>query len=117
MKEYFCWRCKKVMPFLDEQEWKEITPFLDAALKVVQAYRTKHDRDLQTVDEGCLAVASVKFEELTGMPDVHFWTIYHHRLKDWGRECPSCGCLLMTPETTLCTHCGWQADAAEAIPG
>ncbi len=110
MREYFCWRCKKVMPFLDEREWKQISPMLDVAVKTVNAYRAKYDRDLHMADEGCMAVATIKFEELTGVADVNFWTIHHHRLKDWGKECPSCGCLLMTPRTRLCTHCGWEAD-------
>ncbi len=104
------------MPFLDEREWQEMTPFLDASMKAIKTYRARHDRDLDA-HEGCMAVASVKFEELTGMPDVHFWTIHHHRLKDWGKECPSCGCLLMTPATTLCSHCGWHAEATETVPG
>ncbi len=117
MKEYFCWRCKKVMPFLDEKEWRQISPVLDLAVKTVYAYRAKHDRDLHMPDESCLAVASMKFQELTGMANVNFWTIHHHRLKDWGKECPACGCLLMTPGARVCMHCGWEKGATKTVSG
>ncbi len=117
MKQYFCWRCKKVMPFLEEMEWKQVSPLLEGAIKTVKDSRHKPIGDLHAAHENCMAVATTKFEELTGVPGVSFWTIFHHRLKDWGKECPSCGCLLMTPRTRLCAHCGWGPGENKAIPG
>ena len=46
------------------------------------------------------------FEELTGLSGIHFHIIQHHRLKDWGEECPDCGHLLRTPKAKFCANCG-----------
>jgi hypothetical protein len=114
MKEYFCWRCDKVMPFLNEREWKQISPLLESATKTIKDHRHKHVHDLHMAHEHCMAVARARFEELTGMAGVSFWTILHHRLRDWGKACPSCGHLLRTPETGFCAHCGWKPRANKA---
>ncbi len=47
-----------------------------------------------------------KFEELTGMPNIHFETIYHHRLKDLGEDCKKCGLPLRSVRAKLCASCG-----------
>jgi len=96
------------MPFLNENEWQQISPLLEGAAKAIKNYRKQHGCDLQTARNNCKPEAMLKFEELTGVPGVHFDTIYHHRLKDWGRECPACGYLLRTPRASLCANCGWK---------
>jgi DNA-directed RNA polymerase subunit RPC12/RpoP len=107
MKEYFCWRCNKKMPFLEEYEWKQVSPLLEGAIKAIKDYRSKHHCDLTTAKDNCKPEATRKFEDITGMPNIHFETIYHHRLADWGQECPKCGYLLRTPKAKFCANCGW----------
>jgi hypothetical protein len=96
------------MPFLEENEWQQVSPLLEGAIRVIQDYRKKHGCNLQIAIENCKPEAMLKFEELTGMSGVHFETIYHHRLKDWGQECPDCGYLLRTQRAKLCAKCGWK---------
>ena len=94
------------MPFLNEQEWQLISPHLNDAISAIKSYREKHQCSLHTARLNCKPKATELFEELTGMPNVHFETIYHHRLKDWGPECSSCGELLRTSKANYCANCG-----------
>jgi DNA-directed RNA polymerase subunit RPC12/RpoP len=107
MKEYFCWRCDRKMPFLEEQEWQQVSPLLEGAIRAIKDYRAEHKCDLATAKANCKPEATRKFEEITGMPNIHFEAIYHHRLSDWGMECPKCGHLLRTPKAKFCANCGW----------
>ena len=107
MKEYYCWKCKNNMPFLEENEWLEISPLLEKAKKTLINYRKKHDCDLKTARKECKPEVTQVFENITGISNVHFDIICHHRLKDWGQECPDCGYLLRTTKAKYCAKCGW----------
>lgn len=106
MRRYYCWRCEQKMPFLEEDEWETISPLLADAARAITSYRTEHDCDLATARRNCKPEAMIKLEEITGMPGIHFDTIYHHRLSDWGIECHECGELLRTPRANYCANCG-----------
>ena len=94
------------MPFLDEDEWLQVAPLLKDAANEKKKYREKHNCDLATARKNVKPKAIKKFEELTGMPGVHFEIIYHHRLADWGPECKKCGHLFRTPKASYCANCG-----------
>ncbi len=47
-----------------------------------------------------------KYEELNGMPGVHFEIIYYHRLADWDSKCEKCGHLFRTPKASYCANWG-----------
>jgi len=111
MKTYYCWKCKREMPFLDEQEWQRIEPLLPIAKQELIDYRLTHDCDLTTARRNCNPQATQLFESITGFPGIHFDTISHHRLYDWGKECPRCGHLLRTPKASFCANCGWNPEA------
>lgn len=98
------------MPFLDEQEWLEVSPLLENAAMEIKEYRIKHNCDLITARLNCKSNATKKFEELTGISDIHFEVIYHHRLVDWGAECKKCGHLLRTPKASYCANCGYKIE-------
>ena len=98
------------MPFLDEIEWQQISPLLINAAAEIKEYRAKHNCDLATARKKVKPEAMKKFEELTGMPGIHFEIIYHHRLSDWGPECKHCGHLCRTPKASFCANCGQKAE-------
>ena len=98
------------MPFLDEVEWQQISPLLINAAADIKKYRANHNCDLLTARKKVKPEAMKKFEGLTGVSGVHFETIYHHRLSDWGPECKNCGHLLRTPEASFCTKCGQNSE-------
>ena len=106
MKKYYCWKCKKDMPFLEEDEWKQVGPLLSDARRAIKEFREEQNCDLQEALRKCRPKATLKFEELTGLSGIHFHIIQHHRLKDWGEECPDCGHLLRTPKAKFCANCG-----------
>ncbi len=96
------------MPFLEENEWNQVSPYLENAIKAIKDYRELHQCDLHTAKINCKPEAMKIFEEITGMAEVHFEIIYHHRLKDWGIECPECNFLLRTARAKFCVNCGWK---------
>lgn len=106
MRFYFCWRCNRDMPFLNETEWLEVEPLLSGAIAVIKQYRESHHCDLATAKRECTPDVTRKFEQLTGVAGVNYETIYHHRLQDWGPECTQCGELLRTQKASYCAHCG-----------
>jgi hypothetical protein len=108
MKEYFCWRCNKKMPFLEEDEWQQISPLLKGTIEAIKDYRKKHKCDLETARRNCQTKLRAKFKELTGMSGINYETVCHHRLKEWGQECPKCGYLLRTVQAKFCANCGWK---------
>jgi len=103
------------MPFLDENEWAEISPLLQGSIESIKNYRSEHNCDLKTAKENDKSEAMLKFEELTGMKGIHSEIIYHHRLSDWGQECPKCQHLLRTSKAKYCANCGWQVEQNEKL--
>ncbi len=110
MKTYYCWRCKKDMPFLEEDEWQQVSPHLTDAIRGIKEYRQKHGCDIATAHKYARPKAALLFEEITGMPGVQFDVIYHHRLADKGPECKKCGHLFRTPKASYCVNCGQTAE-------
>ena len=99
------------MPFLEELEWKQVSPLLMNAAEEIKSYRKNHNCDLYTARENVKPEAMKKFEEITGKSGVHFEIIYHHRLSDWGPECKKCGHLFRTPKASYCANCGQTIEA------
>jgi hypothetical protein len=94
------------MPFLNEDEWQQISSLLMPAAEEIKNYRLQHNCDLATARINVKPEAMKKFEEMTGVPGVHFDIIYHHRLVNWGPECKRCGHLFRTPNASFCANCG-----------
>ena len=99
------------MPFLEEDEWSRVAHYLGDAVRDIKEYREEHGCDLTTARLNVKPQAMKLFEEITGMAGVHFEIIMHHRLKDWGQECPVCHHLLRTPKAKYCIKCGWEPSA------
>ena len=100
MKKYYCWRCKILMPFLDEYEWNEIYPLFRKPFSMF-------DEEYEIKTKNHNLKISLKFEELTKMKGVDPYIIGHHRLSDWGEECVKCNNLLRTPKSKFCADCGF----------
>ena len=107
MKLYYSWRYSREMPYLDEAEWQEISPLLTNAVQAIMDYRKEHGCDVATARIKCKPVATKRFQELTGVSNVHFEQIFHLRRSNFGIECEECGHLLRTPRASFCADCGW----------
>ena len=110
---HFCWRCEKDMPFFDETEWDEIEKILVDYVDSVRVYREKHDSDLETARVALHPEMDRRLSAVTGFPTDDIDALWHHRLRDWGPECPTCHYLLRTPEARFCAHCGWERPVVE----
>ena len=45
----YCWRCDRVLPMLDEEEWERMMPLLVGSIENIQRYRQRHDVGLDQV--------------------------------------------------------------------
>lgn len=114
MKQYYCWRCECEMPFLEEDEWKQL-PTTHETMEEIIRYRLEQKCDLVTARQFAETHQMKVFEELTGMSWVHFDIISHHRLADWGPECVHCGQLLRSQYAPTCTECGGKVPGRENL--
>ncbi len=94
------------MPFLDEDEWEIIAPYLNDDLEQVKQTRKQTGIGIREAINKTSPVSLSKFRELTGESIEDFNVIYHHRLSDYGPECKKCGRLLRTPAALFCADCG-----------
>lgn len=108
MKEYYCWRCEMVVPMLEEDEWEIMEPLLKDQAKKVKEYREKTGADIKTAFQKSTKLATEKYFELTGFEETNHNAIWHHRLSDFGKECPNCGHLFRTPKASYCANCGFK---------
>ena len=106
MKKYYCWKCKEVLPFFEENEWLEIEKLLDKRVKEIKHYRETNKCDLDTALIDLKNETSMKLEEVSEISAENYISIYHHRLAEWGEECRKCGYLLRTKEASFCANCG-----------
>lgn len=102
------------MPFLDELEWVLIEPTMQHGKQPILEYREKHGCDLKTARENVRTKPMEAFLEITGVDNIHWDVIHHHRLKDWGEECSDCGHLFRTPTANFCVSCGKRAAVQRA---
>ena len=112
MEIYFSWRYGRELPYLNEDEWQEISPLLADAMEAIREYRKEHKCDLATARANCKPEVRSRFLEITGVSIDHFEQIYHLRRSDFGRECAKCGHLLRTPRASFCANCGWVPEGA-----
>ncbi len=108
MKTYFCFHCKTRMPYLEEEEWARVSPLLNVSVQAIKDYREAHGCDLKTAKMNCIPEVTREFESITGVANVDYGVIAHHRLQDWGQECGKCDALLRTPKAVHCANCGWR---------
>lgn len=135
METKFCWRCRTVFPFLNEEEYAEIAqlyhegfssspsgafPRIRTLWKDISSWFSGRRRnpseiieperpsvEVQESFEYCMAPLVARHEELTGWGDIHYNAIMHHRLSLLGPECPQCGLPLRSPKAKMCPECGW----------
>ena len=106
MKKYYCWRCEREIPMLEEHEWTRIAPLLTNHIDKVKFIRQRQSCDLKTARQIAGQEACDLYFEITGYRETCFEAIWHHRLSDFGPECPRCGRLFRTPKASFCVNCG-----------
>jgi hypothetical protein len=106
-ESHYCWRCKKVVPFLNEDEWAQVEPLIRKSVEDVQRYREETGAPVSEALGKRRATASLaKFAQLTGYFETDANAIWHHRRSNYGSTCASCGELLRTTRARRCAGCG-----------
>lgn len=105
-KALYCWRCREVLPMLDEDEWAQMAPALDEAVVRIKRYRREHQVGLHAALPAAGKDAFDLYERLTGRRETSLDAIRHHRLALYGPPCAHCGQPLRTPRAKLCAACG-----------
>jgi len=106
MKMLWCWRCKAVVPMLDDAEWERLNPLLSQGLRDVKAYREAHGARLEDTPRAqFFQPALEEHERITGIRASDFDALMHHRLSRLGPPCRMCGRRLRTPKAKLCGAC------------
>ena len=108
MQKHVCYKCgKQEMPFLDDDEFDSLLQFWPKRpIEEIRQYHLRHGCSLLEARLRFAIKLMKKFEEITGVADVPYETIFHHRRSDWGPQCKGCGYLLRTPKASYCVECG-----------
>lgn len=92
MKLLWCWRCKREVVMLDEQEYE-------------QNRIRKRRRAVASASSVGYTPMLHEYECLTGVAERYPLDILHHRLAIYGPPCRRCGKPLRTPWAKLCGSC------------
>ena len=103
----FCWRCKRDVPMLDEEEFATVQQVHQDCVENVHQYRREHRVSLaETPTDELYQPVHETYERLTGVAGFTTDEILKHRISLYGRPCPNCGKPLRTPKARKCYECG-----------
>jgi hypothetical protein len=107
MKVMWCWRCRRDVPMLDEDEFASVAALYRESTSGIKGYRQEHGSGLKaTLDlNDWYEPVRREYEAMTGMADCHENAIMHHRISLYGPPCHACGKPLRTPRAKLCAAC------------
>ncbi|QQR85950.1 MAG: hypothetical protein IPJ76_15275 [Flavobacteriales bacterium] len=97
MKELYCWRCKMVVPMLDDTEFAEAKRLYGLMFKPTGPDFSREARAKPLLDY---------YNALTGFAETEPNAIMHHALSMHGPLCSSCGKPYRTPAAKVCAACG-----------
>jgi hypothetical protein len=91
MKLLWCWRCKREMPMLDEEEYWPIFMLMNTGVGNGR--------------ERIWGPIMREYERITGVRLLDGYEILHHRLAFFGPPCKACGKPLRSPRAKFCGTC------------
>ncbi len=105
-KIYYCWKCKRDIPMLTDDEWGIVEPLAKSDIEIIKEYRTETNCTLDEALDRLPFDSSKLVEQWSGYWERSPTNFYHHHLSAWGEECAECGNLLRTPKASFCAACG-----------
>ena len=107
MKEMYCWRCKMIVPMLDEKEYAIVSSLYGQGIRGTKEFREKYRIPLEGVPISELfRPVREAYQQMTGFDEPHENAIMHHRISIYGPPCVTCGKPLRTPRASFCAACG-----------
>jgi hypothetical protein len=107
----YCWRCRKDMPMLTDEEWELVSPHLKSAGEKIVRYKREHNCSLSEATAGGLQSALQEYERITGYKETNPNALFHHILSMYGPPCHVCGKPLRTPQARYCAMCSAERPA------
>lgn len=107
MKNMYCWRCKIIVPMLDEDEYTLISQLYSEAMRANKEYRQKYGLNRENLSmEDRFRPVCHEYNRLTGFEEDNENAIMHHRISLYGVDCHNCKKTLRTPKASFCAACG-----------
>lgn len=110
MKVLYCWRCKRAVPMLDEDEYAKAYLLYGEAFKM-GASNTVGVESLAGRFKPLLDF----YNELTGFGETEPNAVMHHRVALYGPPCEQCGKPYRTPQASFCASCGHKRVLTETV--
>jgi hypothetical protein len=105
-RDLYCWRCRTVVPMLDENEWPQLAGPLGNLIDLIKQLRKEQGLTLPEATKVAGREALARFRDLTGYDETNVNALWHHRLNLFGPPCATCGKPLRTPRAKHCAACG-----------
>ena len=113
MRTQWCWKCKAVVPMLDEGEYATVT----SAMRHLNEMSHLNEPEAVTVWRDRIVTDNLR--RLLG-PDVDLNALMSHlrlhRLSACGPPCPRCQKTLRTPVASKCFECGYVVRPSSNVP-
>ena len=109
MKLFWCWRCQRDMPMLDEVEFAPISRLYSECTDSTKKLRQEKGLTFeQTPIDAMFEPVRLEYERLTGFVNCHQDAVMHHRASLYGPPCHVCRKPLRTSKARHCASCGAQ---------
>jgi len=106
MESMWCWRCKRDVPMLDEDEFAEIARLHKESTLATKEYRRLRQTSLaETPLHELFAPVCDLYERITGVRESDHDEILKHRISLYGPPCKRCHKPLRTPKASICGAC------------
>jgi hypothetical protein len=105
-EKVYCWRCKRFISMLNDQEYEEVREVYRQCILNIKAYRKEHGTYLSDTPVFKLhAPVRDAYERITGETGVDHDEILKHHVSNFGPPCPKCGKNLRTSKANKCFEC------------
>lgn len=117
-KVTYCWRLKREVPMLDDEEWKILSPHLTEALQEIKQHRQKHGSTIEEARAAGAGRAALDcYFQLTGYRETNPDNLWRYRRSDYGPTCTRCGKPLRKPAAKHCAECGAEFSPPVSLVG
>lgn len=103
----YCWRCRTVMPMLDDEEWKVMESLLRQSLDSAKELGKSGLSFHQSIQEDGRPAFDF-YEQVSGIRETNFNALWHHYRSLYGPDCPECGVPFRTHQASFCANCGFR---------
>lgn len=103
----YCWRVKKEVPMLDDEEWQILLPFLAESLEEIKRHRQTYGSTIEEARAAGFGRAALDcYFNLTGYRETNPDRLWRYKRSDYGPPCDHCGKPLRKPKAKRCVECG-----------